>query len=253
MAELTSSELRQVTGIAAKNLYNYRVRGHIVQNGFKKYDLTNESNKAFIEQYGIPGKLELIIENQKEKAKPKQPKPKAIKPKPKTEKKIIEVPKVARPKKETKPKPEIKKTKTREPKKRIVKTKPVVKEKKEAKAKPEKIIKNDPELSQLTKVNLRLKEITIRKSENEMKLKELELLHKQNSLIELEKVINISKAYSDNFTRGLLQTIKTFIQDICARHNIETGKTGEYKLKIADIINKENEKAVKALLKEFGE
>ena len=245
MAELTSSELRIVTGIAAKNLFNYRSRGHIVQNIFKKYDLSNETNKAFIEQYGIPGQLELVIEKQNVK-----PLPKIINPK-------IEKVKVEKLKKIVKPKKKIKDPtpKQKEPKKLIPKPEPKPKLKKETKPKPEKVktVHIENELSELTKVNLRQKEISIKKSEAEMKLKELELLQKQNSLIELERVVNISKAYADNLSRGLLQTIKTFVQDICARHNIESGKTGEYKMKVADLINKSNEKAIQELLKEFGE
>ena len=70
-------------------------------------------------------------------------------------------------------------------------------------------------------------------------------------MIELEKTISITQAYSDKFKRGLHEDIKTFIQDICARHDIDTGKAGEYKLKIADIINDRSEKVTKELLKQF--
>lgn len=229
MIAFTSSELRQITGIAAKNLYNYKKRGHLVQSDDKTYSFENEINKAFIDSYGKKTILNDIIEAQKTKSDPK----------PKTKKKEVK-------------KPTVKKKTVKK-----VASKKQVKEKKEtkikAKPKPDpKPVPQPQELSPLAKITLEQKRLGIRKVKTEMELKELELKKLNGSLIDLDKTIDIIKGYSENFNRELLQTIRTFVQDICARHSIDSGKSGEYKLKVADLINKSNDSAIQNLLKTFS-
>ena len=71
------------------------------------------------------------------------------------------------------------------------------------------------------------------------------------SLVSLEKTTLIVKSYAENLQRELLMNMQTFIQDICARHAIDPGKTGEYKLQAATLINRSNKISVEKLLKEF--
>lgn len=106
-------------------------------------------------------------------------------------------------------------------------------------------------MTAMTQVEFAVKKLQANKLQKENELKDIEIQKKKGSLIELEKTILITKEYSDMLKRGLLEDIKLFVQDICARHDIPTGKAGEYKLKIADIINERNSKAIKGLMKKF--
>jgi len=211
MITFTASEMRVITGIQAKNLYNYWKRGHIEKDENKLYPFS-KINKQFLAEYGKATELEKVL--QEKKKKPAQ-KNSVTKKKP--------VAKKATSKKTTKAKPAPKK----QPRKK------------------------EEELSPLQNVNVIQKELAIEKARVDLQLKKKELSKQSGDLIELSTTIDSIKRYSGDFNRDLLQNIRTFVQDICARHGIESGKMGEYKMKVADIINDSNNKAVDNLLKNF--
>lgn len=93
------------------------------------------------------------------------------------------------------------------------------------------------------------KKLQAQKIQKDIALKDLEIKKKNNELFELDKFISIAKSYSETLKRELHERMKLLIQDICARHDIETGKTGEYKLKVTDIINDSSDSAIDKLMK----
>lgn len=94
--------------------------------------------------------------------------------------------------------------------------------------------------------------IELENKRKDLELKELELSKKRNELINLEDACALVSSYSDTLKRELDQNIKTLIQDICARHGISASKSGEYKLKVANLINKSSKKSIELLLKNLG-
>ena len=111
--------------------------------------------------------------------------------------------------------------------------------------------KEIPSFSSMDLINIELKKVNIQKTKKDIELKELEYKQLKGSLIELEQTINLVTHYSDNLKRNLQQNVQTFIQDICARHNIEPGKAGEYKLNVTSLINKANQSSIDILLNHF--
>lgn len=85
----------------------------------------------------------------------------------------------------------------------------------------------------------------------ELESKDLELSKKRGELINLEQTVNLVSTYSDTLKRQLDQNIKTFIQDICARHGIDSSKAGEYKMKVAHIINKSSKDSISKLMRDL--
>ena len=92
---LTTTELRLITGIPAKNLNTYKLRGKIYRDSQGMWPLNNDINRSFIELKAIPGQLEKIIaqQGQKEKkqSKPKKKPAKNVKPKKKPVKRLKKV------------------------------------------------------------------------------------------------------------------------------------------------------------------
>lgn len=112
---------------------------------------------------------------------------------------------------------------------------------------PEKIIKDTHQLIIEEKSRIELEN-----KRKDLEIKELELSKKRNELINLEQTITLVSNYSESMKRELDQNIKTLIQDICARHGISPSKAGEYKLKVAKLINKSNKSSIELLLKKLG-
>jgi len=113
--------------------------------------------------------------------------------------------------------------------------------------------KEEPEkISIRTQLEIEQKRLSIDRTKRENNIKEIELKRLRGELINLEKTIAVVSSYSDNLKRDLLQNIQTHIQDICARHNIDKGKTGEYKSKVSKIINQSSKLSIEILIKQFG-
>lgn len=240
MIRFTTKEMRIITGIPAKNLGVYKLRGNLFKDGDGLWPYDNELNKSFIEQRGIPGAIANVL-NAREEVKEK-----TIKKTPLPKKKLVQVKKNISPKKKV---PSEKKTKHIVVKKKVGRPKKEIKEPEVKKEIPVKFVQ--PELSELSKVNLEQKKFAIKKAKTEYELKQIELQEKKGSLISLEKTVIITKTYSDKLKHEFLQSMENLIQDVCARHSIDSGKTGEYKLKVAEVINKSNDLAIDELLKRF--
>jgi len=209
--ELTTKEMRQITGIEANNLPNYCDRGHLETNGEKyskkRYPLS-ALNKSFIQQHGKPGSLDKVIKlrNQvKKETKKNKPKP------------------PSKPKKKPQPKPVKPKPKAKEPEK----------------IKPEPI---EHELSPLAKANLRQKELAIEKAELQMRQQKIELEKVEGNFIDIEKTANIIRSYSENNARILKREFTNLITEICSRSSVDSTR---YLTKIGDIINKSNAESVR--------
>ena len=55
MIKLSVTELRIITGVKAKNIYNYKKREQLIQGDDKLYDYDNQINRLLIETHGTPG------------------------------------------------------------------------------------------------------------------------------------------------------------------------------------------------------
>lgn len=108
-----------------------------------------------------------------------------------------------------------------------------------------------PEQSERSKILDRKTALEVQIKQMDLQQRELAIQKQRGELINLEQTVNIVKSYSDNLKKNMEQNIKTFIQDICARHGIESSKMGEYTMKVANIINKSNKSAIEQLLKQF--
>ena len=107
------------------------------------------------------------------------------------------------------------------------------------------------ELLNFNAIETEQKQLQLEKLKKEIEEKEIKINHLNGSLISLDKTIVIVKSYSENMQRELLQNMRTFITDICVRHSIDPGKTGEYKLHATNLINKSNKLSIEKLLKQF--
>ncbi len=224
MPNLKTKHLRIITGIDAKNLWNYKDRGHLIQNDDKTYDSEHPTNIAFIELHGSLKKLKEVIAQMNEVVQVKVKKKPGPKPK---EKSSVE--KTSHKKKEK------------------------LDNSDKSSNKLQKVKEVKYELSEKAKVELDLKKINIKKVTRELQLKDLEFKKAEGSLFSMEKFIAIAKSYSENNAREAVRNMKKLIQDICTRHQIDSAKTGAYILKVTDEINKSNSVAIEKLLKQFDE
>lgn len=229
MIKFTTTEMRLITGIPAKNLGVYKMRGNLYKDVDGLWPYENELNKAFIEQRGIPGKIASVLDARK-----------IVKPGP--IKKVVKKKAVRKVKPKANPKPKIK-AKSKPVKKEVKK---IVKPRVQKKEKEIESNKVQP-LSELSKVTLEQKSLAIEKAKAENEIKRIELEKLKGSLIDFQGTMNTVKEYTETFKKELLQNIQTHIQDICARHSIESGKAGEYKQRVIDIINKSNKTSVEQL------
>lgn len=129
---------------------------------------------------------------------------------------------------------------------------PVKKIKSITKAKPRERFKAeqisvDKEVGELTSLTLQKKRLEIEKLKKENQLKDEELKKTKGETIDLEKTVMVVSTYSDNLKREFSQNMQILIQDICARHGIDTGKSGEYKMKVNDLINISSTKSIGVL------
>lgn len=109
-------------------------------------------------------------------------------------------------------------------------------------------VKSDAIISEeLEKVQL-----TNRKIRLDVELKEEELKKNRGETIDLKESLIVFKTYSGDMKKEFVQSMQILIQDICARHEIEPGKAGEYKLKVLDLINESSKKSINQLLDQFG-
>jgi len=123
--------------------------------------------------------------------------------------------------------------------KATITTKPESKSKEKPKndEKPPSISSHQKVLEEKARLDLDLKR-------RDLELKEIELSKKRGELVDLEQTGVLISQYVGLTNKKLCSNIETFIQDICARHNIETSKAGKYKENIREIINKINEESV---------
>lgn len=118
--------------------------------------------------------------------------------------------------------------------------------------KPTRPVKSNIKSDAIVSEELEKIQLTNRKTRLEVEIKEEELKKKRGEVIDLNETLTIVKSYSDSMKKEFAQTIQILIQDICARHEIEPGKAGDYKLKVNDLINESSKKTIHQLLDQFG-
>lgn len=106
---------------------------------------------------------------------------------------------------------------------------------------------NDTSASSMMQVEYAIKKLNAQKLQRDILIKDEELKRKKGDVIDLESTLSIVSTYSEALKKEFSLQIQTHIQDICARHGIEPEKSGEYKLKVIEIINESSKKSITIL------
>lgn len=91
--------------------------------------------------------------------------------------------------------------------------------------------------------------LELERLKKDIEIKEARIAKDKNEVIELDKTISIVRNYSTTLKKGIAESMQLLIQDICARYKINSGKMGEYKLQVIDLINKNSEKTTSEIFK----
>jgi hypothetical protein len=102
----------------------------------------------------------------------------------------------------------------------------------------------DPEVEKYASISREKSRVELEIKKRDLEVKELELAKKRGDLVDLEKTGSLISEYVSSTNNKLCEALKIMIQDICARHSIEPGKAGEYKIKVTELINKINSESV---------
>ncbi len=129
-----------------------------------------------------------------------------------------------------------------EPKQAAIK-KPKKESNQEEKPAKEKAVKSNA----MTKLSLEKMKLEVEDKRKSLELKDEQLRKLRGETIDLNRTITLVKTFSDSMKREYSQLTQILIQDICARHGIDSGKAGEYKLKVNDLVNKATSKSVQVL------
>jgi hypothetical protein len=257
MAKYTVKQLAEYIGTTTDNIHAWcsPSKRNLIKDEDGLIDTEYSRNLEFInrKKFGKPEKLPPVKKERKKSLQVQLNKTvKELTKKPKSkkvvkEKIVVQKEKVVSPPKEKIEKPEIseKKSQAKEQREHNEKLRQEVIEK--------KINEQRNIIDEVNDYERKKRNLTIKKLEKEVRLKEIEIEKAEGDYISFEEACTIIKLWSQSRDTALLEAIETKIQIICVTAGLESDMMAKYLKDIPEILNKTSELTNKTIMNKLKE
>jgi hypothetical protein len=258
MAKYTVKQLAEYIGTTTDNIHAWcsPSKRNLIKDEDGLIDTEYSRNLEFInkKKFGVP-KLDSPVKKERKKSLhvqlnktvkelTKKPKPEKV-----VKEKIVKPPKekIVSPPKEKIEKPEVseKKSQAKEQRENNEKLRQEVIEK--------KINEQRNIIDEVNDYERKKRNLTIKKLEKEVRLKEIEIEKAEGDYISFEEACTIIKLWSQSRDTALLEAIETKIQIICVKAGLESDMMAKYLKDIPEILNKTSELTNKTIMNKLKE